>query len=44
MPTYEHDGLTWTYSGRCGECLDDFELSRDERAAVVNIADLIASN
>ena len=30
MPTYRHDGLAWTYSGRFGECLDDFELSRDE--------------
>lgn len=30
MPTYYADRLAWTYSGRFGECLDDFELSRDE--------------
>lgn len=30
MPTYHANGLAWTYSERCGECLDDFELSRDE--------------
>lgn len=30
MPTYHANELAWTYSERCGECLDDFELSRDE--------------
>ena len=30
MPTYHANGLAWTYSGRFGECLDDFELDRDE--------------
>ena len=44
MPTYHANGLAWTYSGRFGECLDACDLTDDERAAVVNIADLIASS
>lgn len=30
MPTYHANGLAWSYSDRCGECLDDFAIDRDE--------------